>query len=41
MECLKRGKAAGPNGIMKNILMYGGRRLMEEMLLIMNVAIKN
>ena len=33
MKCLKRGKAAGPDGIMNEMLMYGGGRLVEVMLL--------
>ena len=40
MKCLKRGKAAGPDRIMNEMLMYGGGHLMEVMLLVMNVVMK-
>ena len=41
MKCLKRGKATGPDGIMNKMLMYGGGRLVEVMLLVMNVVMKS
>ena len=41
MKCLKRGKAAGPDGIMNEMLIYGGGWLVEVMLLMMNVVMKS
>ena len=41
MKCLKGGKTAGPDGIMKEILMYGDGRLVNVMLLMMNVVMKS
>ena len=41
MKCLKRGKAAGPDGIMNEMLMYGSGWLVEVMLLMMNVVVKS
>ena len=41
MKCLKRGKAAGPDGIMNKMLMYGGGWLVVVMLLMMNVVMKS
>ena len=41
MNCLKRGNAAGPDGIMNEMLMYGGGQLVEVMLLMMNVVINS
>ena len=41
MEWLKRGKAAGPDGIMNEMLMYGGGGLVAVMLLMMNVVMKS
>ena len=40
---LDRGKAAGPNGIMTEMLMYGegGGKLVEVMLLMMNMVMKS
>ena len=41
MKCMKRGKAAGPDGIMNEMLMYGKGRLVEMMLQMMNVVMKS
>ena len=40
MRCLKRGIAAGPDRIVNEMLMYGGGRLVEVMLLMMNVVMR-
>ena len=39
-KCLKRGKAAGPDGIMNEMLIYRGGRLVEVKLLMVNVLMK-
>ena len=41
MKCLKIGKVAGFDGIIKEMLMYGGGRLVKVMLLMMNVVMKS
>ena len=41
MKCLKRGKAAGPEGILKAMLMKGGGWVVEVVLLMMNVVMKS
>ena len=41
MKCLKRGKTAGPGGIMNEMLIYGGGWLVEVMLLMMYVVMKS
>ena len=41
INCLKRGKAADPDGIMNEMLMYGGGRFAEVMLLMVNAVMKS
>ena len=41
MKCLKRGKAASPDGSMHEMLMYGDGRLVEVILVMMNVVMKS
>ena len=41
IKCLKRGKAVGSDGIMNEMLMYKGERLVAVMLLMMNALMKS
>ena len=36
LKCMRRGKAPGPDGILNEMVMYGGGRLVEVMLQVMN-----
>ena len=40
LQCFRRGKAPGPDGIL-NEMMYGGGRLVEVMLQMMNLVLRN
>ncbi len=40
LKCLRRGKAPGPDGIINEIVLYGGGRLVAVMLLVMNLVIR-
>ena len=37
-KCMRREKAPGPAGILNDMVMYGGGRLMEVMLQVMNLV---
>ena len=42
LKCLGRGKAPGPDGILNEMVMYGGGRLVEVMLLqVMNLVMRS
>ena len=38
LKCLRRGKAPSPDGILNEMVMYGGGRLVEVMLQVMNLC---
>ena len=39
VRCLRRGKAPGPDGILNEMIVYGGFRVMETLAQLMNLAI--
>ena len=39
LKCLRRGKVPGPDGILNEMVMYGGGRLVEVMLQVMNLVL--
>ena len=39
VRCLRRGKSPGPDGILNEMMVYGGFRLMETLAQLMNLAI--
>ena len=41
MKCLRRGKAPGPDGILNVLVVYGGIRLVEMMLQVMNLVLRS
>ena len=41
LKCLWRGNAPGPDGILYEMVMYGGGRLVEEMLQLMNLVLRS
>ena len=40
LKCLRRGKAPGPDGL-NEMVMYGGRRLVEVMLHVLNLVLRS
>ena len=41
LKCLWRGKAPGPDGILNEMVMYGGGRLFELMLQVMHLVLRS
>ena len=41
LNCLKRGKVPGPNGILNEMVIYSGGRLVEVMLQVMNLVMRS
>ena len=41
LKCLRRGKAPGPDGILNEMMMYSGGRLVEVMLLVMDLILRS
>ena len=39
VRCLRRGKAPGPDGILNEMIVYGGFRVMETLAQLINLAI--
>ena len=40
LKCVKRGKSLGPDGILNEMLMYGGGRMVESLISLFNVVIQ-
>ena len=41
LKCLRRGKVPGPDGILNEMVMHGGGRLVEMMLQVMNLVLRS
>ena len=41
LKCLRRGKTPSPDGIIDDMVMYGSGRLVEVMLLVMNLVLRS
>ena len=41
LKCLKRGKAPSLDGILNEMVIYGGGKLVEVMLQVMNLVLRN
>ena len=41
LKCLKRGKAPGPDGVLNEIMMFGGERIIEVFVDLLNIVLKS
>ena len=41
LKCWRRGKAPGPDGILNVMVMYGGGRLVDVMLQVINLVLRS